>query len=352
MTEHANQQDLNVVSLCASVRAYILACQLPDGAIPWFSGGKLDPWDHVEAAMGLCIGGDYAAARRAFIWLQENQNTDGSWYAKYLADAEDGDLDRYKIETNFVAYPACGLWHYYLVTGDRSFVIECFPMIRKAIDFVISHQRKEGDIQWAISQHENLPKDALITACASIVRSLECAIFLAELVEETHPWETPYLRLAEALKHKPWRFDRSWEPKTRFSMDWFYPLLAGIYTAQEAHSRIDARHHEFVHPQLGCRCVSDEPWITVAESCELSLALNACGRKEEALKIFQSLLRWQDQDGGFWTGYSFRDKVIWPQEKTTWTAAAILLAADALYQISPAHDLFTQPSHLFFAKNP
>ena len=28
-----------------------------DGMIPWFAGGHGDPWNHVEAAMALTVGG-------------------------------------------------------------------------------------------------------------------------------------------------------------------------------------------------------------------------------------------------------------------------------------------------------
>ena len=35
----------------------IAALQRPDGAIPWFHGGHLDPWDHIEAAMALDAAG-------------------------------------------------------------------------------------------------------------------------------------------------------------------------------------------------------------------------------------------------------------------------------------------------------
>ncbi len=58
--------------------------QRADGAIPWCTGQKTDPWDHVEAAMGLAIGGRFEAARKAFNWLAANQLEDGSWYADYL----------------------------------------------------------------------------------------------------------------------------------------------------------------------------------------------------------------------------------------------------------------------------
>lgn len=326
---------------------YIAQTQQADGAIPWFSQGKLDPWDHIEAAMGLTIAGHYERFKLAFQWLANKQNADGSWYAKYLGDTQDRDLDRGKIESNFVAYPATGLWHYYLVSEDLEFVQESFPVIERALNFVLKLQNTEGDIQWAISQKESLPKDALMTACSSILRSLECGIHLATLLgKNSQSWLLAHIKLSDCLKNKPWRFDRSWESKERFSMDWFYPVLAGIFNPQEAQLRLASRWEEFVHPQFGCRCVSDEPWVTVAESCELIMALIAAGQEKEATHMLQSLLQWQDDDGGFWTGYSFRDDVIWPEEKPTWTAGAILLAADALCGLTPASSLFTSPSKL------
>lgn len=48
---------------------YLLALQRENGEIPWFEGGHTDPWNHTEAAMGLSIAGEYAAAERAYDWL-------------------------------------------------------------------------------------------------------------------------------------------------------------------------------------------------------------------------------------------------------------------------------------------
>ena len=47
----------------------IAAIQLPNGMIPWFPGGHADPWNHVEAAMALTLGGHHAAARQAYLKL-------------------------------------------------------------------------------------------------------------------------------------------------------------------------------------------------------------------------------------------------------------------------------------------
>lgn len=320
---------------------YILQTQLPNGCIPWFNDGKADPWDHIEAAMGLTIGGEHAAAQNAYRWLAKEQLPDGSWWANYYADQP---VDRDHRETNFIAYIATGLWHYFLVTRDRDFLRELYSCVEQAIEFVLRYQSPSDEIYWAVAEDGSAKKDALVTACASIYKSLECANAIAATLEINKPkWREAQLRLGKTLRHHPECFDRTWESKERFSMDWFYPILTGVITGKAAQQRIENKWMVFVENNIGCRCVSDEPWVTVAESCELTLALLAAGDHARALHLFSWLHQFMDEDGGYWTGYNFRDKVIWPKEKTTWTAGAILLAADALIEHTGAARLFTQP---------
>ena len=323
--------------------SYIKNVQHPDGAIPWFEGGKLDPWDHTEAVMALAIGDEIDAAKRGLDWLASNQLEDGSWLAHYFAQEEVTALR----ETNFVAYVATGVWHLYLITQDVDILKTYQSMVSRAISFVLRYQTEEGDIAWAVNEAGQGEPDALLTACCSILRSLECAIKLQNTLGAPHlNWTKSAKKLSDAILSKPDRFDRTWESKSRFAMDWYYPVLAGLYTTQEAQKVLNDRWQAFVEPELGCRCVSDEPWVTMAETCELVIALVAADQKEKALALFQTLEQWRDEDGGYWTGYVFKDKTIWPAEKTTWTAGAVLLAADALHTLTPAHHLFTSPLDL------
>jgi hypothetical protein len=317
---------------------YILQTQLPNGCIPWFANGKADPWDHIEAAMGLTIGGELAAAQRAYQWLADEQLADGSWWANYLADEP---VDKNHRETNFIAYIATGIWHYFLVTGDAEFLQRFLPAVQKAINFVLRYQASTGEIYWAVAEDGSAKVDALVTASSSVYKSLECAILCAEqLGVDASEWRKAHKKLGETLRHHPEYFDRTWEPKTRFSMDWFYPILTGVVNGKAAQQRIEEKWKTFVENNIGCRCVSDEPWVTVAESCELTLALLAAGEHSKAMNLFSWLFQFKDEDGGYWTGYNFRDDVIWPREKTTWTAGAIMLAADALTQHTAAANLF------------
>ncbi|MCV6615944.1 MAG: terpene cyclase/mutase family protein [Cellvibrionaceae bacterium] len=318
---------------------YILSVQLEDGLIPWFKNHKADPWDHTEAAMGLSIAGELGAAEQAYQWLLENQLPDGSWYANYQYGKA---LYKEKRETNFIAYIATGVWHHYLISQDREFLRRFFPAVKKAIDLVASLQSPTGEIYWAIEEDGSAHKDALVTGCSSVYKSIECAIAIAQALDEDwQHWHHVYQKLGNALAHHPEYFDRSWESKERFSMDWFYPILAGAITGEAARARIKERWDTFVRNSMGCLCVSDEPWVTVAESCELAMALLNCGEHAKAVQVYSWLHQWRDnQDGAYWTGYQYVEKIIWPEEKTAWTAGAIILAADALTEHSRAWHIF------------
>lgn len=327
---------------------FILDCQQPDGSIPWFEGGYADPWDHTEAAMGLSVGGEWDAAEKAYQWLADNQLDDGSWWAAYRGGEVDNAERR---ETNFVAYVATGVWHHYLISGNTVFLDQLWPTVQRAINFVLELQSPYGDIQWAVNTDGDVMNDALVTGCSSIYKSLECACNIAVTVgEDNSAWLLARERLGDALRNKPERFDRTWESKARYSMDWFYPILSGVLSSAQSRDRLAKRWDEFVKPDMGCRCVSDQPWVTVAESCELTLALLAAGDHARAVTLYSWLQQWRCEDGSYWTGYQFVLDLLWPAEKPSWTAGVILLAADALTGHTSASNLFTEVSLLQVAE--
>jgi hypothetical protein len=333
--------------------ARILELQRGDGSIPWYDGGVVDPWNHTHAAMSLTVLGRHEEARAAFTFLRETQLADGSWWAQYGAAVPmdehkytgDGEQEKKLRDTNFCAYPAVGVWHHYLVTQDRAFLAACWPVIRDAIGFVLAHQSDHGDIRWAADDPGTPEDDALITGCSSIYKSLECAILIARAMGEdatARDWEIARSRLGQALRHKPWRFDRQWDPKDNFSMDWYYPVLGGALTGEAARARLARRWETFVAPGKGVRCVTGQPWVTIAESCELVLALIGTGQIGKAWDIYSWQHQWRDDDGAYWMGYQYDEDVPWPQEKPAWTAAAVILAADAFLHMTPASRVLTE----------
>jgi hypothetical protein len=97
----------------------------------------------------------------------------------------------------------------------------------------------------------------------------------------------------------------------------------------------------FVMEGLGVRCVSTNQWVTAAETAECVLALDAVGRRQDALDLFTWAQAHRCEDGSYWTGIVYPERATFPfSERTTYTAAAIILAADALASASPAAGLF------------
>ena len=320
----------------AATAASIVAMQESDGAIPWATGEHTDVWNHLESAMALTVAGRSAAADRAFAWVLAGQRADGSWPMKYVA----GRVVDPSGETNMSAYLAVALWHHWLVRRDPAFVARCWPAVRRALDWVVSLQLPFGGIAWAQEWTGGRPGhvhgDALVAASSSIHHALRAGVSLAELVDDPQPeWELAGGRLRHALReHRDLFLDKS-----EFSMDWYYPVLGGAVRGGEAEELLAARWEEFVVTGLGIRCVSTNPWVTGAETCELALALEAIGDRRRAASLFADMQHLREDDGRYWTGYVFPEGVNWPGEHSSYTAAAVILAADALADGTPGADI-------------
>jgi hypothetical protein len=320
----------------AQVRAtgeHIAEQQLPNGLIPWFDGYHADPWDHIEAAMALTVCGLDKEARRAYEWSAQNQQRDGTWPMEIIGHtARDASVD-----TNQVAYVAVGVWHYWQSTGRRHIVDEMWPVVRRAIDFVVDCRIPSGGIAWARDQSGVVSDSSLLTGNACILLSLRCAIALADLVGESQPdWELCAGQVAHAVAVHP----DEMQDKSRYSMDWYYPVLGGALRGADARDHLHRRWTDFVVPGRGIRCVNDAPWVTAAETCELVLTLTSIGDDDRALSLFRDVQFLRADDGGYWTGWVWPEETIWPAERSTWTGAAVVLAADALAQATPGHGLF------------
>lgn len=301
----------------------IAGVQAADGSIPWFPGGHTDAWDHVENAMALLVAGEPAAAERAYAWLARTQRDDGSWPIKVI----DGTIADPNTDANMVAYVAVGVWHHWCVTADEAFLLRSWPMVERALDRIVAMQLPFGGIAWAAGVGGRIADSALVTGSSSIHHALLCGIALAHLVGHPRPtWLNAAGRLGHALRVHEDRFD----PRERHAMDWYYPVLGGAVRGDEAARRIAGRWEEFVVPDLGIRCVGDRPWVTGAETCELALSLHAMGDEQAAVGLVAAMQHLRDPDGSYWTGYVFADGLRWPVERTTWTAAAVVLAVDAL----------------------
>lgn len=318
----------------------IAAVQALDGRIPWVPGGKADPWNLVEAAMALDSAGHHDRAHAALAWLGDRQLPHGGWYSYYVDD----EVVDETLDTNISAYVAVGVWHHYLATRDVSVLRRHWSMVDAAMDHVVSQQFAWGGIAWRADD----PADgALLTGSSSVHLSLRCAIDTAEVLGHARPeWEVALLLLADAITDRTDQF----LDKRRWAMDWYYPILGGVIDGQAARDRIDAGWETFVVEGLGVRCVSDRPWITAAETCELVLALLVAGDRERAEQLFSWVHFLRHDDGSYWCGMNFEGGRFgepgeyFTADQPTWNSAAVVLAGQALAGAPSVLGVFSPPS--------
>jgi hypothetical protein len=315
---------------------HLASLQLASGMIPWFPGGHCDPWNHVESAMALDVAGLHREAERAYEWLADIQRPDGSWHNYYRSD---GSVEEGKLDTNVCAYIATGAWHHWRCTWDRGFLDELWPTVEGALEWVLSLRKPDGTVRWAVEVDVQPWDYSLLTGSSSIQHALRCGAALGTMLGESRPrWIAAADTICDVIVTRPEAF----EPKARWAMDWYYPVLTGALTGEDAKARLADGWDTFAIEGKGIRCVSDEPWVTASETAECSLAHAAIGDRTTATDLLAWTRAHRRADGSYWTGIVYPDELRFPfEEHTSYTAAAVILAADAIVGASPGSALFT-----------
>ena len=316
----------------------IAAVQQADGMIPWFAGGHGDPWNHVEAAMALTAGGRWPEAEAAYQWLARTQRPDGAWHQYY----REGEVEEATLDANVTAYVSTGAWHHFAMTGDAGFLASMWPVVEGAVGFVLALQTPRGEVTWARHADGTPWSFALLTASSSTYASLRCAGKMAAALGHERPeWKLAADRLRRVIAGEPSAF----LPKDRWSMDWYYPVLAGAVTGDAARQRLAGGFERFVMEGLGVRCVADKDWVTAAETAECAMAHLAAGDADTAAR----LLRWAEHlrhdDGSYFTGMVHPQRHHFPAgERSTYSAAAVTLARAALAGAGPLVPMIIAPT--------
>ncbi len=213
-----------------------------------------------------------------------------------------------------------------------------WPVVDGAIGFALGLQQPGGEILWSLEPDGTPGRFALLTGSSSIHHSLRCALAIAGALGLERPeWELAAGRLAHAVAF----CEDAFEPKARWAMDWYYPVLCGAVSGPSARARLLERWDAFVMDGLGVRCVADRPWVTAAETAECAMALDSAGLPAEGIRLLEWTDHLRDADGAYWTGCVHPECVRFPGgERSTYTAAAVVIADHVLGGAGPAAGLF------------
>ncbi len=290
--------------------------------------------------MALLVSGELEAADRAFCFLADHQLDDGSWYAYY---GWDGAAELTRVDVNACAYVALGALQRVLVTHDLFWAARYWPVVERALNFVCAQQRLDGSFVWSIDAAQPCPSFALFASTCSIQQSLEAACRLGSLIgRPTGRFADAMARARRAILERPQVF----EDKSAYAMDWYYPVLSGALSGAASRLHLERGAGAFIVEE-GARCRSDRRWVTTAETAEAALSYWRAGDASFARRLLEATRRHRRSDGHYLTGVVYPEGSTFPREEvTSYSAAAVLLADDALGNGATAEAFGARPRRL------
>ena len=290
---------------------WIISNQCLSGSIFWDEKGKCDPWDHCECLIALAIYEEWENFWKGVNWFFTNLNEDGLIYAEFQNEKP----SKLYNESHHAPYIIMPLLQAYLIDHDQDYkkilTNEQLLKLEKIFEALNDFKDQDGYFYWA-KDSNGYSDNSLITASMSIFLSLAAK-------DKSVP----------KFKIDMWqeKFDRDGVDRSRFSMDFYYPFLAGIKNNKEEF--LDLLDNYYVKG-FGVKCVAEEPWVTIAESSECAISALIHDNEDIAKDIFNDIQQFQNKDGIFPTGYQYDMEIFWPEENSTWTNAAVIIAAHAL----------------------
>ncbi len=290
---------------------WIISNQSSSGAIFWDEKGKCDPWDHCECLIALAIYEEWEYFWKGVNWFFTNLNEDGLIYAEFQNEKP----SKLHYESHHAPYIIMPLIQASLIDKEQDYkkilTNEQLLKLENIFEVLDDFKDEDGYFYWA-KDSNGYSDNSLITASMSIFLSL-VAKDKSFPKFNTEMWQE--------------KFNRDGVDRSRFSMDFYYPFLAGIKNNKKEF--LDLLDNYYVKG-LGVKCVAEEPWVTIAESSECVISALIHDNENIAKQIFNDIQQFQNKDGIFPTGYQYDMEIFWPEENSTWTNAAVIIAAHAL----------------------
>ena len=301
--------------------------QSSSGMIYWDEKKNFDAWDHFECLTALAILGRKDSFLKGLNWFLDNLSKDNQIFSSYKGKK----ITQNYYELHHAIYFSVPLLQGFYIFEEIELLKKNFDPLKKIVEKTINSRDNYGFFYWAEKDGE-FQDNSLISATSSIYLTLKASIEIYKfLKKDTKLLEDIIKSIEQQFTGDMSRFNRDGVDRSRFSMDAYYPYLAGINLDNQ--TLLDSLS-DFYVPGMGIKCVKEEPWVTFAESSEAIISLIRVGEIEFAKKIMSEIENFKNKEGIFPTGYQFSEKIFWPDERSTWTNAAYIIAKDCLYDLT------------------
>ena len=301
--------------------------QSSSGMIYWDEKKNFDAWDHFECLTALAILGRKDSFLKGLNWFLDNLSKDNQIFSSYKGKK----ITQNYYELHHAIYFSVPLLQGFYIFEEIELLKKNFETLKNIVEKTINSRDNYGFFYWAEKDGE-FQDNSLISATSSIYLSLKASIEIYKfLKKDTKLLEDIIKSIEQQFTGDMSRFNRDGVDRSRFSMDAYYPYLAGINLDNQ--TLLDSLS-DFYVPGMGIKCVKEEPWVTFAESSEAIISLIRVGEIEFAKKIMSEIENFKNEEGIFPTGYQFSEKIFWPDERSTWTNAAYIIAKDCLYDLT------------------
>ena len=288
--------------------------------------------------MALDLGGRRAEAERAYEWLVDLQRPDGSWHQYYVAgdDGSTGRAGQARRQRRAPTWPpACG------TTGcsptTRASSRRCGRSSSRPSTSCSTCRRPAARSSGPATPTAPRGASPCSPARRSICHSLRCAIAIAEQLGHERPdWELSAARLAHVIRDVPEAF----APKHRWAMDWYYPVLGGVVLGDAGRHTSTSADTFLMDGRACAACPTGRgsPWPRRA-SAPWPTSPSATARRPSTL--FGWAQQFRHDERPLLDRHRLPGRGRFPGgERRTYTAASVVLGADALAGTSPASALF------------
>ena len=228
--------------------------------------------------MALDVGGRFAEAERAYEWLRGMQHADGC-VARVLPRRRRSK--EHTLDTNVTCYVANGVWHHYLVHRRH----------RRSSSELLADRSSARSTSRSTTSTRPARSSGTPTRRASTARA-RCSPARRASTRRCAARSRPPSGSATSGPTGSCRSARS-PSRSRTGPSASSTRTAGRWTGT---TRSSAACCAATRPTRasrrsgtrssstgrGVRCVSDQPWVTAAETCELVMALDAIGLHDRA----------------------------------------------------------------------